>query len=200
MFTKYENGAEVEITEVYRYDKSLDAEVEAEAVYKYDANIGAEVEVWSNTKSMYSYWKSDLYDWDVDVSENNGVTYSKYTMYKGTASSADYLYILVDGEFENPTISFDFFGGLYNGYGYRNGGSITAVGITASGTETRSTPSQAVGESGDFSGGSVTATLSGTFKSVGIRFAMVAVSGNDSAYTELQLSNIVIDDKKYIAG
>lgn len=43
MFTKYENGAEVDIEEVYRYENG--AEVEAEAVYAY--KDGAEVEVWS---------------------------------------------------------------------------------------------------------------------------------------------------------
>lgn len=48
MFTKYENGAEVDIEAVARYDKDAGLEVEAEGVYKYDTEAGAEVEVWSN--------------------------------------------------------------------------------------------------------------------------------------------------------
>jgi len=44
MFTKFQNGAEVEVEEVYKYLNG--AEQEAEAVYAYKS--GAEVEVWSN--------------------------------------------------------------------------------------------------------------------------------------------------------
>jgi hypothetical protein len=46
MFTKYENGAEVEIEEVHRYANGV--EQDAEAVYAY--KNGAEEEVWSSGK------------------------------------------------------------------------------------------------------------------------------------------------------
>lgn len=65
MFTKYENGAEVEIGEVYRYESG--AEVEAEAVYKY-AN-GAEEEVWSGAK----FYITSSYN-GYTVNDDNSVT------------------------------------------------------------------------------------------------------------------------------
>lgn len=205
MFTKAEkdvlgNITEVDITEVYRYDKEAEAEVEAEAVYRYED--GAEVEVWSASKPMYSYWKENLFDNETNVTENNGTIYTTYTAYKGTATEPDYLYVLIDGEFTNPTISFDYFGGTYTGAPvstYVEAGTLRVVGIDAGGEETTLSIGT-VGLDGDFSGGSAKKTLNGTFVSVGIRYFVQIKGYPDAAYTELELSNIIIDDKKYVAN
>ena len=99
MFTKYENGAEVEIGEVYRYESG--AEVEAEAVYKYVD--GAEEEVWSSA-SPYTFHQYGQYNCTIngDGSATMGFTWS--------AQSGNYANLLISGAFEageEYTLTFD---------------------------------------------------------------------------------------------
>lgn len=85
MFTKYELGAEVDITEAYKYE--LGAEVEAEAVYAY--KDGAEEAVWTShpTCQWYGVTKnSDTTTYSYEVS-NDGKTLS-YSITNDTATSS----------------------------------------------------------------------------------------------------------------
>ena len=108
MFTKYENGAEVEIGEVYRYESG--AEVEAEAVYKY-AN-GAEEEVWSSATYRFHQYGQNNATINGDGSVTMGVNWS--------AQSGGSANLVVEGVFEagkEYTLTFESKISRYEGNG-----------------------------------------------------------------------------------
>jgi hypothetical protein len=88
MFTKYENGAEVEIDEVYRYESG--AEVEADAVYAY--KNGAEEEVWSNATYRFHQYGQNNATINGDGSVTMGFGWS--------AQSGGSANLVVEGVFE----------------------------------------------------------------------------------------------------
>lgn len=83
MFTKYEDSAEIEITEAYRYEDG--AEVEAEAAYKYED--GTEKEAWSGA---YEFTKTSSGTSNgygrVDYNGNNDLM--EFRLYAATPDSA----------------------------------------------------------------------------------------------------------------
>ena len=103
MITRYENGAEVEIESAYRFEDG--AEQEAEAVYKY--KDGAEEAVWEAIQRMSQmnntlpsgtvagYLQSDTYNgWAI--------------VYFGGNSGGGSVTYYLEGDFTNPTISFEY--------------------------------------------------------------------------------------------
>ena len=193
MFTKYENWAEVEISEVCRYDKEAEAEVEADAVYAY--KNGAEEEVWSAKQPMYCYLKNDVREYDVIPNDDGS------TMFEIRKGAIDYLYVETHvGDFLNPTIKFSYNGGAWTGSSYAVAGTLYVYGIDWNSKETASMQAN-LGAVGDTSSGTIEATLSGEFAYVGVKlYLRDSSSYGDLYYVEMTLSNITIDGKKYVAS
>lgn len=190
MFTKYENGAEVDIEEVYRYENG--AEVEAEAVYAY--KNGAEVEVWSNAGDLSWYMENDNRDYcNVDFNKDT----NKITC-QVSKGEADHFYLLAYGEeFVNPTITFEYEGGAWTGEEYIVAGTLYVVGIDSDGNKTRETI-VTVGKSGDTTYGTVSKTINGTFAEVGIQMLFRgSTSQSDDYFAYLDIYDFLIDGKKY---
>ena len=107
MFTKYENGAEVEIEEVNRFESG--AEVEADGVYT--VKSGAEEQVWTavikmkeleNTTTVFSAGTS-----------TNGNDDTKYWSIFADTHGSGHITYYIEGDFTNPVISFDWDGCYY---------------------------------------------------------------------------------------
>ena len=191
MFTKYENGAEVDIEEVYRYENG--AEVEAEAVYAY--KDGAEVEVWSANEELQWLLQNNNRDYDVDLSNDD--TAIKVQV---DAGAEEYLYLLtlIDKPYENPTIAFEWYGGGYTGSKYVSAGTVYVVGIDENGEEIVKSCGT-LGSSTDDTGDTESMTLSGTFEQVGIKVMFKDSSSYDSYYMAyVNISNITIDGEKCV--
>lgn len=185
MLTKYENGAEVEVTEVARYENG--AEVEAEGVYAY--KNGAEELVWSGASYPMLYC---VVDGTVESGYNKSTLDSQVTFYEDCTGS---LYILTDGtDFSNPTISFDWSLETDN----LKASAFRFVGMEADGTTVANwaniesyigTNSYAV------LNGSYEGTLSGTYSRIGLQ--VLNVSGCSGTLT---ISNLYIDGQQYVVS
>ena len=190
MFTKYEKSAEVEVTEVARHEAG--AEMQAEGVYA--VKNGAEEQVWSGSAlGMYSFFSEGSREYEVGTTESATV----YTFQKGSAA---YIRIVTDeGEFLNPTIKFSYYGGASTSSSFDIAGTLSIVGIDATGKATTDMVGN-LGTSSDFNGANVEKTLNGTFNQVGIQlYLRDSSSKGDSYYAELELSNITIDGRRYVA-
>lgn len=110
MLTKYENGAEVDITTVARYDSTAGAEIDAEGVYKYDSSVGAEVEVWTSGSYLRLLSKEYVTNSKVDVYENS-VGDVGLVLYTTEGEDATYLTVFAEGDFVSPVITFSYNGG-----------------------------------------------------------------------------------------
>ena len=165
MFTKYKNGAEVEIEEVYRFSNG--AEQEADGVYR--VKNGAEEQVWANTRVLplldrtttTGCFFANEGDWD-------------NSSWLWAVDDGGYIILAVDGNFANPTIGFTYSGGL--NFTPSDGvprtapaGNIYTYGVKSDGTVEESN-SQEVGSASGFSDDTpVEFTLSGTYTRIGIK-------------------------------
>jgi len=168
---------------------------EAQAVRIY--RNGSWVDVWSNMKITTllsnTITKGQLYVY------TDSFSYHK-SQASGTGSSAGggTMIFYVDGEWTNPTITFDFTGGfLYESPEYvwhvTTAGSISiyhrAKGATTAGTTTALSRMgiDYTGNDFDYESGSVSKTLSGTFDRLGL--SITALSYNNSySYGGMEIS------------
>lgn len=188
MFTRLENGAEVEM-EVVTYVES-GAEKEADAVFA--VKNGAEEEVWSNIIYM-----NVTYD---------TVSGESFRVYKDSVTlsapfSTGYLRVTADGTFVNPTITYSYSGGMYyyddTGSYDKVAGRIRAFAETANGDKTRGTRYN-IGSTSGFTSGTVTETFTGTFKTIGIEFYSIKCGLSEfSGNSFMTCSSIRVDGKKY---
>ena len=100
MFTKFANGAEQEIEEVYRYE--LGAEVEAEAAYR--VINGAEEEIWSSLKFTGSKHTTTT---------GFGGLSSDDSLFYFAEQDGGYVEVWAEGEFVNPTVTASIDGYCY---------------------------------------------------------------------------------------
>lgn len=111
MFTTYKSGAEQEAEIVARYENG--AEVEAEAVYM--VKDGAEEEVWSSMDVMYVY-SCSIANGQIEIKNRKcSFCFDKYEdkeQQYGSLSGGGSIVFAIDGEWVNPTFSFDWIGGL----------------------------------------------------------------------------------------
>lgn len=103
MFTKYKNGAEVEIEEVNRFESG--AEVEADGVYR--VKNGAEEQVWSAVIDMKELENTTTV---FSSSPSVGGDGKEYWSIFATTHGGGYITYYIEGDFTNPTISFDWDG------------------------------------------------------------------------------------------
>ncbi len=103
MFTKYENGAEVEIEEVNRFESG--AEVEADGVYA--VKNGAEEQVWTAVIEMKELENTTKV---ASMGPAVGGDGREYWAIFATANEGGYVTYYIEGDFLNPTISFDWDG------------------------------------------------------------------------------------------
>ena len=199
MFTKYENGAEVEISEVNRFASG--AEQEADGVYA--VKNGAEEQVWTAilkmkelvntfTKASGSYATGGGYDgdqWCVFSLEPDGGYATWY----------------LEGEFNNPTISFNW-DGVYWGtrsdgvQQYASAGSISIYARRTSGEEVY--PS-AVGSLGNTYGndeGEFSTRLTGSYDRIGFTVKFHNWGLNEPVMYWVDIYNILIDGNLSLPG
>lgn len=170
-------------------------------------NGSAWIDVWSNMKIMTllsnSITKGQLYVY------TDSFSYHK-SQGSGTGSTAGggTMIFYVDGEWTNPTITFDFTGGfLYESPEYvwhvTTAGSISiyhrAKGATTAGTTTALSRMgiDYTGNDFDYESGSASKTLSGTFDRLGL--SITALSYNNSysfASTEISVRNVKFGSQK----
>ena len=93
MFTKFANGAEQEIEEVYRYE--LGAEVEAEAAYR--VINGAEEEIWCSLKFTGSKHTTST--------GFGGLSNGGECLFYLATQDSGYVEVWAEGEFVNPTVT-----------------------------------------------------------------------------------------------
>ena len=201
MFTKYENGAEVEIEEVYRYENG--AEVEAEAVYKYVD--GAEEEVW------YSAYKME----ETKNTFTNGVLevagdYLDYykVMYSdgGSISGSGLIKFVTEGEWTNPTVKFNWEGGFvhwnssFTNHIREKAGTISVTYTLSSGSSYEipvTVGTSASSSSGiEYNMGDFERTIEGDVVSIGVYISAEAYTASYvDAILEIKLDNFSIDGK-----
>jgi hypothetical protein len=213
MFTTYKNGAEQEAETVTRYE--LGAEVEADGVYT--VKNGAEEEVWSAIKVLKEL--SNTFDNGALYIQESGLKfwYTKDEDYfdgkqYGDISGSGDITFYFEGEWTNPTISFDYEGGgvrsnaSMSTWYTMNAGDISIYSRTTSGTETTTEVVSNVGTS--LSGadidislekGSYSTTLTGTFNRLGISIHVTgynSVTPFYSATIDMKVSNLQFNSTK----
>ncbi len=104
MFTKFTNGAEQEIEEVYRFESG--AEVEAEAVYR--VKNGAEEEIWSSLK-----FTGSKHTTTTGFGGLSSSTTSDDCLFYCAEQDGGYVEVWTEGEFVNPTVTATIDGTCY---------------------------------------------------------------------------------------
>ncbi len=206
MFTKYESGAEVEIEEVYRYADG--AEVEADAVYA--VKNGAEEEVWFSKWEMVETSNS-LTNGTLSVLANGGLSYNKFMRqdgdsYIGSISGDGSIKFVAEGNWTNPTVTFDWQGGFiywttdYANSIRRKAGEISLVYTLANGSSYA--PYITVGTNASDTGGmspnmdSFERTIEGEVVSIGVLISVESYTSNYlEANLEISIDNFSIDGK-----
>lgn len=209
---KYTNGAWTEPDEVKRYaDGAWQA---AESVKRYEN--GAWKEVWANVKTLTLY-NPTITNGRVNLlSGGREFIYTNYGTYSDGAWTNQFgvggsMTFYLDGEWTNPTISFDWQGGLiYNlvrgdesRQGRKPAGNIAIYGRTTAGAEQTSTivpelgstVSQGTGvwsEEGQYSG-----MLQGTFNRLGIIVNTYSFH-NLEGWMEARVSNLLFDGREIL--
>lgn len=190
MFTKYENGAEVEIEVVARYDATAGVEVEAEGVYRYDPTVGAEVEVWSGAEKATAYFMNGTRTPQVS---NNTIFIPP--------GETDWLCVFSDESISgNATVSFN-----YEGYAYIEGNPVEVgriqvgyLNVNNLGQLLSSTVT-VIGGTGP-SKGACNATIPASISHSKVGFMMQVPSSSYYANTFegwITISNFMINGKKY---
>jgi len=166
------------------------ARQEVGAVEKYVD--GAWVEVWSSGIEMSWEFKNFNRNYDVTTWDNG----MEMTVYAGAAEYL-YLYSLNSKDYENPTISFDWYGGGYTGSAYTSAGTVYVVGFDGDGNEIVKKTCGTLGSSSDDTGDEENITLDGTFYQIAIKVMFKNSSSQGSNYMAyVDINNIVIDGKK----
>lgn len=195
MFTRLENGAEVELTIV---DKPVNgAREQADGVFRVEN--GAEVEVWSNMKSLDLIEKTVRTGYVESPDEWGDATNM------GTLNDGGQITYAAEGDFYDPTFSCTYKGWFFytaaDGGRFSSVGTLCAYGVKADGTLevvelasgiNTSDPQEAPTASYSFTGGA--------YKKIGFRFnwSNWNVSAESSPIYAFEISNILIDGQKYI--
>lgn len=195
MFTRYTNGAEQEVNGVYRYANG--AEQEAEAVYRY-VN-GAEQEVWSAMKWMSllaSNFSASVDAGYATISGYDGKVWSVITFQNVGGYATYYL----EGNWTNPTISFDWQGfcNYETSSGatrYASAGSISLYTRSTSGTTEYPSAVTSVGSSSGDGSGTFSTTLTGTFDRIGFKIELKNWGSTSNPLYSIDMWNILIDGK-----
>lgn len=210
-FDKYKDGAWTEPEEsVKRYSNG--AWVDCDTAKRYID--GAWTEVWANVKIMTEL-SNDITKGILDVTEEGlKITFFKYmdyfTNWYGTIEGGGTITFYLDGNWTNPTFSFDWEGG----FTYKTGkdattwnrvsaGSISLYSRTTSGNVSTTKVVDPVGStvaasnSVDTETGHYEGSLTGTFNRLGISFYISSFSGSFySSALFLILNNLRIDGRK----
>ena len=145
------------------------------------------VDVWSSLKIM-TLLSNSITTGSLFVYDHGGIQYSKtYQGGTGSLSGTGTLTCYLDGEWTNPTITFEYSGGaLYdtsnNTWNIRSAGTISAYhrikGSSSTGTTTilSSVGATQTGNNVDYSSGSASKTLSGTFDRIGLQITINSYS------------------------
>lgn len=196
MFTKYESGAEVDIEEVYRYESG--AEVEAEGVYAY--KNGAEEEVWSAIKWMKELANTMSIAW-VGYGHASMHDSTMWCVYVDNGTDGGYVTYYLEGDFKNPTVSFDWHG--YFNYEtssgeirYASAGSISLYTRTKSGTTNYPPAVSDVGTSRGSDEGTFSTTLSGEFDRIGFKIDLNSWNSTRYPCYSIDIWNFLIDGKE----
>lgn len=179
---------------------------EAQAVRIY--RNGAWVDVWANMKPM-TQLSNTITVGDMFVYADGSMQYTKfYSNGTGSVAGGGTMIFYIDGEWTNPTITFDWVGGhLYDSAGYvwhsTNGGSISAYhrvkGATSAGTTTILSRMgiEYTGNDFNYETGSASKTLSGTFDRLGLSITVLSHNTPYSyASSTVSLSNIKIGTQR----
>lgn len=171
---------------------------------------GAWVEIWSAVK--YLIEKSSTLDNGTIYIQDKGLKfhftksedYYDGTQYGDLGGTGDIIFYL-DGEWTNPTISFDYEGGMSrsNSSGTTwytaTAGSISIYSRTTDGTEKTTQAVDSVGSSADVVDDSYSGTLEGTFDRLGLSIHIAGYSSLThyySAMLDLIVSNLKFNDTK----
>lgn len=213
-FDKYKDGAWQEPeTTVSRYDKTNGYWTDCEAAKR--IVDGAWSEIWANIKYMIQLSNSvtkgiltiDDKGLEFDYFRHMGYYSNKWY---GSQSGGGAIVFYLDGEWTDPTISFDWSGGFIN----RNTDTSTWTRISAgqikiysraigSTEQVYTTAVQTVGSmisNASFveeEDGSYTGTLTGTFDRIGLSLNIAGYSGNyDSSSTSMVVKNLKLNGRK----
>lgn len=214
-FDKYKDGAWQEPEEhVSRYDESNGYWVECESAKRYKND--AWTEIWANFK--WFSLLSNTIDTGACYLNNEGTLIDLYKimgyqndkMY-GTISGDGKMILYLDGEWTNPTISFNYYGGFMyklnpndgNGWYLVSAGTVSLYSRTKDGVENIT---QAVTQIGETQGqvGYVTMEektytdiLEGTYDRIGLVIAPNSFSGTYfNAALEIKLHTVLINGRK----
>lgn len=211
-FDKYKDGAWMEPeTGVERYADG--AWVDCDSAKRYVD--GAWSEVWANIKWL-TLLSSNITTGMCTVSDDGlAIDFWKYmdyfeNRYFGTISGGGTMVLYLDGEWTNPTISFDYNGGFIRcstpdskGTWYCvSAGKVSLYSRTTGGTvETKEVVSRVgetqSGESVEEESGSYEGVLEGTFNRLGLSIYVNGFSGNYySACLDLNIRNLLINGRK----
>ena len=194
MLTKRENGAEIDIEVVARREEG--AEIEADGVYR--LVDGAEEEIWSAMEIF-----QELYN---TLSSNVDCVLHKSelhlgTLYNGIASG--YIEYVVDGNFSNPHISFDWDGFFTydTPAGEQRFGRAATAHIHAWNVNGTISYMSAVSNMGNSQGetkGTYEKTLEGDYNRIGFRIEMEDVYEDDYDNGDVidPLYDVIISDFK----
>lgn len=212
-FDKCKNGAWQEPEElVKRYDNANGYWVDCEEARKH--KDGAWTEVWANIKWL-SLLSNTITTGDCYL-DNNGLEIILYKImgyfngWYGTISGSGKMILYLDGEWTNPTISFDYYGGFVHKTSESttiwqcvSAGKVSLYSRTTSGTVTTKDAVTRVGKTQQQEGyveseeGSYEGTLTGTFNRLGIEIYLNGFGENYfNAILELRVSNLRINGKK----
>lgn len=193
MFTRVENGAEVELTIV---DKPVNGARElADGAFRVEN--GAEIEIWSNTKLLDLILNTTT----TGSAESPGEWGNK-TVFTALNDNGAITYA-TEGTWDNPTITLDYHGFCYfftNDGELRttNAGTLYAYGVKADGTEE---VVNAVTVNTFDEGGALSYSYTftgGAYTKIGFRIVWANWNiSNDPSYS-IEISNILIDNQKYI--
>lgn len=195
MFTRKENGAEVEITIV---DKPINgAREDADGVYRVEN--GAETEVWANTKRL------DLIEKTVSTGSVSSPDAWGGSTSMTSLNDGGVVTYAADGDFYDPTFSCSYGGWFFyeasDGGRFAAAGDLYAYGVKADGTVESVLIASGINTTGAAGTPSVSYTFTGgAYKKIGFRFDWNNwnVPAASIPIYSFSISDILIDNQKYI--
>lgn len=202
-FDKYKNGAWQEPESgVRRYDTDKTAWVDCESAKRYVD--GAWKEVWSAMKCMKElYCSSDITAYYLQSSSKGKYGWS---VNFANTPNADYATYYLEGEFVNPTFSFEYEGAAWltepNGdVAYRPAGKLYVYTRTTDGTEEYTAVSTSLGTTSGPESGTYDKALSGAYDRIGFKVvASPAYSSSVDVTKYIDISYPYIDGKLALPG
>ena len=205
-FDKYKDGAWMEPEDSVRKNVSGAWEDCDSAKRVID---GAWAEVWANVKYMIE--KSNTITKGILQIDNEGLTFYHYKIMDseygyGSQSGGGTIVFYLDGEWTNPTISFDWMGGFIhkstNNWVRISAGSISYYARKKDGTEVTgqlvsTVGSTVTGTSVSDEYGSYSDELTGEFDRLGLSIYISSFGGNYvSSCMTMQISNLLFNGRK----